>query len=81
MLEMHVTHITLGVHVCKQNLNAGLLQEHHFWARLRVLLPVAVLLPDINPKLKCNTGYSIEMFSLNLSQNDVVIMALHSDFV
>ena len=30
VLEMHVTDVTLGVY--KQNLNAGLLLQHHFWA-------------------------------------------------
>ena len=39
---MHVTDVTLGVY--KQNLNAGLLQQHHFWAGLMAIFRVAVLL-------------------------------------
>ena len=38
---MHVTDVTLGVY--KQNLNAGLLQQHHFWAGLMAIFRVAVL--------------------------------------
>ena len=36
---------------CKQNLNAGLLQQHHFWAGLMAIFRVAVLL-FIKPKLE-----------------------------
>ena len=35
----------------KQNLNAGLLQQHHFWAGLMAVFGVAVLL-FIKPKLE-----------------------------
>ena len=45
---MHVPDVTLGVY--KQNLNAGLLQQHHFWAGLMAIFRVAVLL-FIKPKL------------------------------
>ena len=47
---MHVADVTLGVY--KQNLNAGLLQQHHFWAGLMAIFRVAVLL-FIKPKLEC----------------------------
>ena len=63
---MHVTDVTLCVY--KQNLNAGLLQQHHFWAGLMAIFRVAVLLflksklesgeittnfTIIKPKLEC----------------------------
>ena len=37
--------------IYKQNLNAGLLQQHHFWAGLMAIFRVAVLL-FIKPKLE-----------------------------
>ena len=45
---MHVTGVTLGVY--EQNPNAGLLQQHHFWAVLMAIFRVAVLL-FVNPKI------------------------------
>ena len=36
---MRVTDVTLGVY--KQNLNAGLSQQHHFWAGLMAIFRVA----------------------------------------
>ena len=46
---MRVTDVTLGVY--KQNLNAGLLQQHNFWTGLMTIFRVAVLL-FIKPKLE-----------------------------
>ena len=56
ILEMHVTDVTLGVY--KQNLNAGLLQQHHFWAGLLAIFRVAVLL-FVKPKLELNSSFGL----------------------
>ena len=37
----HITDVTLGEY--KQNLNAGLLQQHHFWAGLMAIFRVAAV--------------------------------------
>ena len=47
-LEMHEIDDTLGV--CKQDLNAGLLQQHHFWAVFMAIFPVVV--PATKSKLR-----------------------------
>ena len=47
---MHVTDVILGVY--KENLNAGLLQQHHFWAGLKAIFREAAMLLFIKPKLE-----------------------------